>query len=305
MIQSPKFGAHMSIAGGVAKAFDRGAEIGCDTMQVFTSNNRQWKARPFREGEVERFHTRHKETGIDPVVSHATYLLNIASPKEELWTKSYDALVVELERCDALGIPTLVLHPGAHTGAGIDGGIENVARAINRIYTEHEFEANVALEITAGQGTSLGSSFEEFAQILEQVEYAERIEFCFDTCHALAAGYDLTTDEGYADTFDEFARLIGMERLTVFHFNDSKGELGSNVDRHTHIGRGHCGLGCFRRIINDERFVDLPMILETPKGKDMAEDVVNLRVLRGLVDGAAEPVIEDDLDGLWAEFDDE
>lgn len=300
----PKFGAHMSIAGGVSNAFDRGVESGCETMQIFTSNNRQWNAHDFREGEVERFHTLHNETGIDPLVSHTTYLINIASPKGDIWNKSFDALVTELCRCDQLGIPHVVLHPGSHTGAGVEGGIQNIARAINRIHAEYDFEACIALEITAGQGTSIGSSAEDIARILEQVERDEFIEFCFDTCHALAAGYDLTTDEGYTETFDEFERLVGLDRLTVFHFNDSKGDLGSNLDRHTHIGCGNCGLSSFRRIVNDERFGHIPMILETPKGGDMAEDVVNLRVLRGLVEGADKKITEDDLDDLWADFDD-
>ncbi len=297
----PKFGAHMSIAGGVSQAFDRGEAIGCDTIQLFTKNNRQWKAPPLKPEEVERFHQRHQETGIDPVVAHASYLLNVASPKAETWQRSYDALLVELERCDVLDIPYLVLHPGSHMGKGVEAGVRKVAEAINRAHAERNPKAMICLEVTAGQGDSLGASFEELAAIIEAVNEPERVGICFDTCHALAAGYDLTTDEGYAETFEAFERLLGFERLKVFHFNDSKGGIGSRLDRHVHIGLGACGLECFRRIINDPRFAHLPMILETPKGPDMAEDVINLRVLRGLVEGAADPTTPEKVQALWAE----
>ncbi len=298
----PKFGAHMSIAGGVSRAFDRGEAIGCDTIQLFTKNNRQWKAPPLKPDEVERFHRRHRETGIDPVVAHASYLLNIASPKAHVWQRSFDALLVELERCDRLGIPYLVLHPGSHTGEGVEAGIRRVAEAIDRAHAELDPQSMICLEVTAGQGDSLGASFEELARMVEAVAEPERVGICFDTCHALAAGYDLTTDEGYERTFADFERLLGLERLKVFHFNDSKGGLGSRVDRHAHIGLGACGLECFRRIVNDPRFAHIPMILETPKGADMAEDVINLRVLRGLVAGAEEPTTPHQVEALWAAF---
>nr|WP_290666158.1 deoxyribonuclease IV [Ardenticatena sp.] len=298
----PKFGAHMSISGGVATAFERGRDVGCETIQLFTKNNRQWKAPPLKPKEVTRFHTLHTQTGIDPVVAHASYLINIASPKETVWQKSFDALRIEMERCDTLGIPWLVLHPGSHTGSGVEAGLAKVAQSLDRLYDEGNYQTAVALEITAGQGTNLGHEFEQLARIVEQMRYGDRIVYCFDTCHAFAAGYDLTTDEGYQQTFDAFDRLLGLDRLVVFHLNDSKGTLGSRLDRHAHIGLGEIGLGGFAQLVNDPRFSNAPMILETPKDDDMAEDRLNLRVLRGLVEGN---VREADVRAWWDAFEDE
>lgn len=295
----PKLGAHCSTAGGLHTAFDRGVKIGADSIQIFTKNNRQWAARPLSPEEIAKFQSRAAETGLTPLVSHATYLLNIASPKDDIWQKSLNALRVEVERARALGIDYVVLHPGAHTGSGISAGIERVAEALDIVQGETDEGVVVCLEITAGQGTCLGAEFEEFARILDRVKEPERIGLCFDTCHALAAGYDLVTPEGYARTFEEFDRLLDLERLKVFHLNDSKYELGAHRDRHTHIGRGFCGLATFRRLLNDPRFCEYPMLLETPKGDDLVEDIVNLRVLRALLADTDEEVSEETLDLFW------
>jgi len=193
----PKLGAHMSIAGGVDKAFDHAVKTGCDAMQIFTKNNNQWRARPLKDDEVARFHARQAETGIGPVVTHASYLLNLGTPKDDLWQKSIEGLKVELERCEVLGIPYLVLHPGAHTGSGVEAGLARVAQALDAVHAaQPDFAVKVALEITAGQGTTLGRTFEELAAIVEQCAQPDRLAVCFDTCHALAAGYDFRTEAG-------------------------------------------------------------------------------------------------------------
>ncbi|HBY99509.1 MAG: deoxyribonuclease IV [Ardenticatenaceae bacterium] len=295
----PRLGAHCSTAGGLPTAFDRGLKIGADSIQVFTKSNRQWAARPLTPEEVTEFHARATETGLAPLVCHATYLLNLASPKPDIWQKSLAALRVEIERCRALGLDYLVLHPGAHTGSGTPAGIERVAEALNIVREESDERVMVCLEITAGQGTCLGADFEEFARILDRVDEPERIGICFDTCHALAAGYDLVTPEGYAHTFEEFDRLLDRERLKVFHLNDSKHELGAHRDRHTHIGKGFCGLATFGQLLNDPRFAQHPMLLETPKGDELLEDIVNLRVLRALLHGTDEEISEETLDEFW------
>lgn len=295
----PRLGAHCSTSGGLVTALDRGVQIGADSIQLFTKNNRQWGARPLKPEEVAEFHARTAETGLTPLVSHATYLLNPASPKSDIWQKTLDALRIEIERCRDLGIAYLVLHPGAHTGSGLAAGIERVAELLDLVHAEGDEAVVVCLENTAGQGTCLGAGFEELAGIIERVARPERIGICFDTCHALAAGYDLRTPEGYEQTFAEFDRLLGLERLKVFHLNDSKHDLGARRDRHTHIGRGFCGLVTFRRLLNDPRFSDHPMLLETPKGDEMLEDIVNLRVLRALLDGSDEEVSDETLDLFW------
>lgn len=277
----------MSVAGGLYNAFDIAAGAGCDCVQVFVKNQRQWAARPLTDQDTSAWHAARKRTGISPVVAHATYLINLASPADENWRKSIAAFVVELDRCDALGIRGLVVHPGAHLGAGESAGCRRVAAALDIVREQTGgTAAEVWLEITAGQGSSLGWRFEELRDILGQVRDASRIGVCFDTCHALAAGYRFDTPERYADTFGAFDRTIGLRRLRCFHLNDSRRKLGSRVDRHTHIGKGHVGRGAFRQIVNDPRFRKVPMILETPKGTDARGrdlDRINLAVLRRMV----------------------
>jgi deoxyribonuclease-4 len=274
----------MSISGGVDTAFDRGAQIGCDAMQIFTKNNNQWRAAPLKEDAVERYHRRQAETGITPVVAHASYLLNLATPDDALWRKSIDALLIELERCEVLYIPYLIIHPGSHMESGEDAGIARIAEALNLAHERlPDVQVKITLETTAGQGTNLGYRFEQLAAMIEGTEARDRLTVCYDTCHTLAAGYDFRTPEGYAEVFKQFDEVIGLDRLTVFHFNDSKKDMGSRIDRHAHISEGEVGLDGFRHILNDPRFQETPMLLETPKSKDMHEDVENLARLRALI----------------------
>jgi deoxyribonuclease IV len=280
----PLIGAHMSIAGGVHRAFDHGAQAGCRTIQIFLKNSNQWKGREITEGDAELFFEGRRRTGIQPVIAHSSYLINVASPQAELHRKSIEALADELRRANLLAVPWLVLHPGAHMGAGTEDGTTRAVAALNRVLDSVAPPAGILLENTAGQGTVLGSRFEELAAILEQIRQQERIGVCLDTCHLFAAGYDIGSGEGYGTVIGEFQRLIGLRRVKAFHVNDSKRERGARVDRHAHIGRGFIGLEGFRRLMNDRRFARVPKILETPKGKDLAEDLVNLGTLRGLVD---------------------
>ena len=279
-----RLGAHESISGGLHKAFDRARSVGCDAMQIFVKSNRAWAVKPLTEEDIARFKAKAEEMGIQPVVAHTSYLLNLASPKEDLWRKSLDTLIVELERCEALGVPWLVLHPGSHVGSGEEAGLARVARALGKVHAATPgFSTPILLETTAGQGTNLGCRFEQLAWLLEHTPEGERLGVCLDTCHVFAAGYELRTPEGYQATMDAFDRAIGLERLKAIHLNDSKGDLGSRKDRHEHIGKGHIGLEGFRHVLNDPRLAGLPGLLETPKSDDLHEDRENLAVLRGLV----------------------
>jgi len=277
-------GAHMSAAGGADLAITRAAELQMDSCQLFTKNANQWNAKPLDPAVVERFHERKEDSGVTNLVAHDSYLINIASPDPAAWEKSRNALFLELERCDLLGVPYLVSHPGAHMKSDLDEALERVSHAINRINDERpEGSTSVLIETTAGQGTCLGRSFEEIAAIIAGVEDKSRIGVCFDTCHVFAAGYDLRDAENYAATIKQFDDVIGLQWLKVVHLNDSKKGLGSNVDRHTHIGEGELGLEAFRLLMNDPRFEGLPGVLETPKGDNDEEDARNMATLRGLV----------------------
>lgn len=279
------FGAHMSISGGLHKAFGHGERAGCDTVQIFSKNQQQWRGKPLGEQDIAQFKAEQARSGLAPVIVHDSYLINLASPNDELWEKSIAAFADELERCRALGIPYLVTHPGAHTGAGEDAGLAREAAALNRLLDAGVGgDVTILLETTAGQGTCLGHRFEHLARLIEQTTRHERLAVCVDTCHILAAGYDIRTPEACAATFAEFDRVIGIERIKAFHLNDSQKDLGSRVDRHAHIGSGFVGLAGFRAIVNDPRFASLPKILETPKGDDLAEDIENLAKLRALID---------------------
>jgi deoxyribonuclease-4 len=278
-----RFGAHMSISGGVSKAFVRGEQVQCDAMQIFTKSERQWNAKPLPEEEVDAYRAEQERTDIRPVIVHDSYLINMASPRDELREKSIAAFAEELERCALLGVPYIVTHPGAHTGSGEDAGIARQADALVRLFQEGVGgDVMVLLETTAGQGSALGWSFEHLARMLERIPQQERLGICVDTCHIFVAGYDIRTAEDYTATFEAFDRLIGLERIKAFHLNDAQKELGSRVDRHTHIGQGEIGIEAFRMLVNDTRFSHIPMIIETPKGKDMAEDIENLTLLRSL-----------------------
>ncbi|MCC9077322.1 deoxyribonuclease IV [Litorilinea aerophila] len=278
-------GAHMSIAGGVSQALDRAASIGSNAVQVFTKNNRQWNGPPVDEADVARWHEQMAAQGIQYAVSHASYLINLASPKDPLWEKSLRAHKDELQRAHAYAIPHVVLHPGAHTGSGEKAGIARIAAALNRIHRETPECADTLtlLELMAGQGSTLGKSFAELRAIMELLAEPGRVGICVDTCHAFAAGYDLRTPEGYEAMLAEMEQEVGLDALKCWHFNDSKGKLGSHVDRHTHIGEGEIGEAGFAHILNDPRWDGIAMLLETPKGDDLAEDVMNLRRLCALV----------------------
>ncbi|MHB1042734.1 MAG: deoxyribonuclease IV [Eubacteriales bacterium] len=276
-------GAHMSIAGGVEKSITRGREIGCLAIQIFTKNNNQWKAKPLGTEEIRQF-KELREVSRMFVMGHTSYLINLASPDDNLWKKSVESFFTEMERCELLGIPCLVLHPGAHMGEGEEPGLARVTRALDEICERTKGSpVTVLLEVTAGQGSALGCRFEHLARLLEDSSFPGRLGICFDTCHAFAAGYDLRTPEAYGETFARLESLTGPGKLKAFHLNDSRGGLGSRLDRHEHIGKGQLGLEAFRLLLNDPRFRDLPMLLETPKGKDLKEDVENLATLRGLI----------------------
>lgn len=278
-------GAHMSIAGGYHKAIERAVEAGCECVQVFTKNSNQWKARDITHEEAERFRHAFEDSILSHVAAHDSYLINLASPDSELWRRSVDAFIDELRRANLLGIPMVVAHPGAFTWGSEKRGIRRIVRSLNEIHGRtRSLESQCILETTAGQGTTLGWRFEHFAEILGRVKAPERLGFCFDTCHVFAAGYPLTTEDEYGGTMGEFDRLIGVERIRVFHLNDSLREQGSRVDRHAHIGQGKMGLPPFRHILQDARFRKIPMILETPKGSggDAEFDRANLETLRGL-----------------------
>ncbi|MEI6777304.1 MAG: deoxyribonuclease IV [Chloroflexales bacterium] len=278
------FGAHMSISGGVSKAFARGAQVDCEAMQIFSKNERQWNAKPIPPEEVLTFKAEQERTGIGPVIVHDSYLINLAAPADELWEKSIAAFSHELERCDLLGIPYIVTHPGAHTGSGEEVGLEREAVALNRIFESGVGgRTTVLLETTAGQGSALGNRFEHLARLFELVPHHDRMAVCVDTCHIFAAGYDIRDEASYRATFDAFERIVGVGRIKCFHLNDSQKDLGSRVDRHSHIGQGCIGQEGFRLLVNDPRFVGIPMIIETPKGDGIAEDVENLSLLRSLV----------------------
>jgi deoxyribonuclease IV len=282
-----KLGAHMSIAGGVSNALDSAAAAQSNAVQVFTKNNRQWFGPPVNEEDVARWREQMPALTIEYAVSHASYLINLASPKDPLWEKSQHAHEDELRRAHAYGIPHVVLHPGAHTGSGEEIGIGRIADALNRIHaaTPECVNTLTLLELTAGQGTTLGYSFEQLAAIIEKVEEKERVGVCVDTCHALAAGYDFRTAEGYAAMIETIDRTIGLEQVKCWHFNDSKFGCDSRKDRHTHIGEGEIGVEGFRFILNDPRWDGIPMLLETPKEEDGdGNDARNLAALAALVE---------------------
>lgn len=280
------FGAHMSISGGLYTACERGRRAGCDVVQIFSKNQQQWRAKPLTDAEIARFKEAQQSESVPAVMVHDSYLINLAAPGDELWQKSIAAFREELDRCAALGIPYLVTHPGAHVGSGEDAGLERVAAALNLLLAEGAgANVTVLLETTAGQGSSLGRRFEELARLIELTNRSERIAVCVDTCHIFAAGYDIRTPEAYAATMAEMERVLGIDRVKAFHVNDSQKDLGSRVDRHAHIGEGFIGIEGFRALVNDPRFAGLPMVLETPKEEDLADDVRNLATLRGLQKG--------------------
>jgi deoxyribonuclease IV len=281
-----KFGAHMSISGGYDRAVRAAHAVDFRTVQLFTKNNNQWKATPITAEHVALFRQTLDETGIVEPVAHTSYLINMGSPDDVLWQKSIDAMIVEVERSSLLGITDLVVHPGSHMGEGEEAGLARIAQALDQVHARTEgLMVRIDLETTAGQGTNLGYRFDHLRDILQRVAHPERLGVCADTCHIFAAGYSMGTPKEYDETIDRLDRSVGLRNLRVWHLNDSCRECGSRVDRHAAIGAGHMGLEPFRHLVNDSRFRDLPMILETPKGIEDGEDLDarNLKVLRQLV----------------------
>lgn len=289
----PRLGAHMSIAGGLPRAVDRAAASRCEALQIFTKSAGQWRARPLPADEIALFRRRVAETGIHPVVAHNSYLINLATAQPELRAQSIASLGEELDRAEALGLDGLVMHPGSYTSGTEADGLRLIADALARLLQQRpKGRTRILLEHTAGQGTNLGHRFEHLAEIIERLQSTPRVGVCLDTCHLLAAGYDICSAEGYERTFREFDRLVGLERIHAFHLNDSKKPCGSRVDRHEHIGKGCLGLEPFRMLLNDRRFAGHPMLLETPKLETPESrrrsdldpwDARNLRTLRRLI----------------------
>ncbi len=276
-------GAHMSIAGGVHAAIERACSINCNAMQIFVKNNMQWFARSLTREEIRAFLEHAQRCQLASVFAHANYLINLAASNPQFHANSIRALSEELTRAHQLELPFLVMHPGAHMGAGEEAGLRKVVSSIDRVFAGiPNAKTKIALETTAGQGSCLGHTFEQLAFIIDNVSEPERLCVCLDTAHVFAAGYDITSDAAVRKTFREFDRLIGSERLVALHINDSKTGRGSRVDRHAHIGQGQIGLAAFRFIMNAPRFDRIPKVLETPKGKDLKEDVVNMIALRKL-----------------------
>lgn len=274
-------GAHMSIAGGLALALERGKAVGCSVIQLFLKNQVQWRGRPLTEAEVSEFERTQETTGIRVAFAHATYLINLASPAEADWRRSVEAFHDELERAEALGLPFVVIHPGSHKGSGLAAGLARVVAALDELCQRTRgWRVKICLENTAGAGNTVGKRFEELCVVLDGARYPERLGVCLDTCHLFAAGYDIRTRAGYAATMAECARTIGLQRLLAFHLNDAKQGLGSGLDRHEHIGRGKIGHEAFRLLLRDRRFAHLPMVIETPKEGDA--DIKNLATLRRL-----------------------
>ena len=280
----PLLGAHMSIGGGAHRAIERSCSIDCTAMQIFVKNNMQWFARPLDRAEIKAFVKHAQRCQIEAAFAHANYLINLAATNPQFHANSLRALTEELIRADQLELPFLVLHPGAHLGAGEEAGLEKIVASIDAVHAclPKKTKARIALETTAGQGSCLGDRFEQIAHIIENVREPERLCVCLDTAHVFAAGYDLSTEASTRKMFAEFDRVIGLERLAALHLNDSKTERGSRVDRHEHIGKGKIGLPAFRAIMRDRRFRKIPKVLETPKGKELREDVENMKTLREL-----------------------
>ena len=275
-----KLGLHVSISGSIDKAVDRAVKLGCNTFQIFTRNPRGWRSRELKPEEAEAFIEKVERYGIDPVFGHMPYLPNLASPKDEIYEKSVESLIMELNRCLKLRIPYLVTHLGSHLGAGIDVGFERIINAINKGLSEVNGDVMLLLENTAGTKNSMGGSFEDIRYIIDRIDEPERVGVCFDTCHGFAAGYDLRTREAVESTIRKLDEIIGFERLKLVHLNDSKGGLNSRIDRHEHIGMGMIGEEGFRNILQS-RLGKLPLILETPVDKRRS-DIENLNKVREL-----------------------
>ena len=285
-----RLGAHMGISGGKHLALEKGKEIGCQTIQVFIRNVRGWASKPFNQIEIDKFLEKKKDYNkiIWPIFSHNSYLINLATSDQEKLRKSYDAMLDELIKADQLQLDYVVIHPGTYNyedkSESKETGLKRISDQLNKLFTETSTsKVKVLLETVAGQGHNLGRKFHHLRTIIDDIREKARIGVCFDTCHSFASGYDFSTKKSYNEMWDEFEDIIGLKYLYAFHLNDSVNDLGSRVDRHTHIGQGKIGKEPFGFFLNDARFEDLPGVLETPKGKEMKEDIMNLKVLRSLI----------------------
>lgn len=277
-------GAHESNAGGAFNAIYRGQKATCDTIQMFNKANSQWRAKPLEDDEVDKFFKAIAETGITVACSHASYLINLASPDPALNEKSYESFKLEMERCARLKIPNLVVHPGSHVGSGEQEGMDRIAANLTKLFAELKNNTvTVCLEATAGQGSNLGYTFEQLAYMIGKVEERSMLGVCVDTCHIFAAGYPISDPSDYKQTMKKFSDVVGLDKLRVIHLNDSKKELGAKVDRHEHIGKGKIGIGGFRNVLNDKKLSRIPMVIETPKEEDLEDDIKNLALLRSLI----------------------
>jgi deoxyribonuclease-4 len=295
-----RLGAHESIGGGLYRALERGEAAGCQSLQIWTKNSRQWTTPPLDTAEIEQFQAARSQRDIHPIVAHASYLINIASPKPALYARSVKALIDEAERCEQLGLPYLVLHPGAHTGDGMDAGLQRAQAALRDVLTALPgYRVRILLETTAGSGSALGSTFEELAALLEADTDSTGLGVCLDTCHVFAAGYDLRSEQAYETMMRALDETVGLNALHVVHLNDSRHPLGSRKDRHEHIGKGHLGVAGFQHILTDPRLEGIAGILETPKSEDLHEDRDNLARLRAIAAGTPveEIVSNEDHDG--------
>ncbi|MDR3666648.1 MAG: deoxyribonuclease IV [Ignavibacteriaceae bacterium] len=277
-------GAHTSTNGGVSAAVDLAEKLGFTAIQIFTKNNNRWYSKDLSEKEVELFKSKLRGSHIKFVVAHDSYLINLCAKEPEMLNKSRDSFLDELKRCELLGIPHLNFHPGAHMGQGEEEGIKLIAESLNIAHTKTPgFKVTSMLEATAGQGSAIGYKFEHLRKIIDLVDDKKRMTVCIDTAHIFAAGYDIKNTVTYKKVISEFDTIIGLERLKCIHMNDSKKDLGSKVDRHEHIGKGFIGIEGFTNIMNDQKIKHIPKILETPKGKEQLEDIVNLNILKGLI----------------------
>ena len=283
MTPRDEIGAHMSIAGGLHLALDRGRRIGCGAVQIFLKNQRQWAARPLDQADVRAFRAARRMHAIRHVFAHSSYLINLGNPNDALWSQAVDAFTDELERAEALGLSCVVIHPGSHMGTSLEAGLARVTAALDESLARTSgYRVKVALENTAGAGNTIGRTFGELATLLERAARPERIGVCLDTCHLFAAGYDVRTPAGYRRAMAELDTTVGRRRVLAFHLNDAKAPLGSGLDRHENIGRGLLGVAPFRMLLNDRRFARVPKVLETPKEPEPTADLRNLAVLRGL-----------------------
>lgn len=277
-------GAHVSTRGGLPTAFERAEAIGATALALFSRNSNQWKCRPLTDDDCVAFEAARTKLSEAPLLVHTSYLINLATTNEEFLAKSLAGMAEELLRAEQLGSHAVVHHPGAHLGEGSERGIDQIARSLDAIYSAiPDCNTVTLLETSAGQGSCVGCTFEELGEIIRRMDHSDRVGICIDTCHVFAAGYDIRSASGYRRMIDEAAEHVGIERIGAFHLNDSKRELGSRVDRHEHIGKGMLGLDAFGFILNDQRFLDVPKVLETPKPEENLSDIRNLATLRGLM----------------------